>query len=89
MEGLSKGYLSYLDGLTGLHLDKRAETYDFLREVHCDDKLALEQIDIYDSQSPYCRHLELYVFAIKSSDKELIERERAWIDMHYPPTSER
>ncbi len=88
MEGLSKGYLSYLDGLTNLHLEKRAETYEFLREVHCDDRLALEQIDIYDSQSPYCKHFEIYVRALKSSDNEGIEREKAWFEKHYPLTSE-
>ncbi len=86
MEGLSKGYLSYLNGLTNLPLERRAETYEFFREVHCDDKLALEQIDIYDSQSPYCKHFEFYVQAIKSNDKKIIKRERAWFDKHYPLT---
>jgi hypothetical protein len=86
MDGLNKGYLSYLDGLMNLSLEKRAETYEFLREVHGNNKLALEQIDTYDSQSPYCKHFEFYVQAIKSNDKKIIKRERAWFDKHYPLT---
>ena len=84
MEGLNKGDNGFLNGLIDEPIEKRREPYTQFRQKYRDEPLALEQIDVYDMESPYRQHWRFYRDAIHSGDVYTLEIEQQWLMEHYP-----
>ena len=89
MEGLSPQHHGFLNGLVDKTLKERRRTYAYFRESYKNNPLALEQIDIYDGESPHGRHINLYRDAFKNRDEDSQQREEAWFAENYPLSTQR
>tara|TARA_Y100000310_G_C20472694_1_gene710863 strand:- start:119 stop:388 length:270 start_codon:yes stop_codon:yes gene_type:complete len=87
MKGLNLAHHKYLNELVHETLEKRVEIYNKIREIYCDDKLALEQIDIYDCQSQYNKHKRIYLNALKNNNEKIILKEEEWFIKNYQLTN--
>ncbi len=86
-EGLTPKHHRYLNTLVHETKEEKREIYDRLREQYQGNPLALEQIDIYDTESPYGQHMIRARDAFKSGDETVIQREEAWFKANYPLTT--
>ena len=89
MEGLTPRHHEFLNGLVDKTLEERRQIYKKFRKICEKNPLALEQIDIYDRESPYVQHVRFYLDAFKSRNAVAIEREEAWFAKHYPLTTKK
>ena len=59
------------------HGHVRRLRFEELRVQYKDDKIALQQIDVYDGATPYHNHFRALRDALVRSDKDTISREEA------------
>lgn len=55
-----------------------------LRSEYAGDKVALQQIDVYDGRTEYHDKLQEFIQAIKSKDSKKEAELQAWFDKNYP-----
>lgn len=65
-------------------VEERRRVFADARTRYKDDGVALQQIDVYDPDSPYRPHILAFRDALETGDKETQEREKAWLREHYP-----
>ena len=63
------------------------EFYDNFRRIYKEDKVAQQQIDVYDPNSPYFKHALAHRDAVVAGDLEGIAHEESFFRQHYPDIS--
>ena len=79
-DGLSREHHSELNRV----LDVEPSRYDELRTLYKDDPVALQQIDVYDTSSPYGLKLQQFIEACKTNNEPLIRELERWFAENYP-----
>ena len=89
MEGLKPEHHGFLNGLVNKTLEEKRQIYSRFRQTYQGNPLAVEQIDIYDGESPHSTHIRIYRDALKSGDETATQREEVWLAQNHPLTSKR
>lgn len=90
MAGLKPNHHGELNGWAFHHgqpEEQRLARLSQLRSEYADDSLALEQIDIYDGDSPYHPKIREYRDALKGGDDAKQAELEAWFAQNYPLTN--
>ena len=84
--GLSPEHQTELNGFGTVPDEVRRERYAALRQEYSDNALALEQIDVFDSTSPYGVARREYRIAILNGDNLRQTELDLWFKDNYPLT---
>jgi hypothetical protein len=84
LRGLSDEHMTELNRLGGVPDEVRGPIYERRRADYANRPYALEQIDIFDSSSPYGVALNLYKDTLKGDDTHGQEILIAWFAENYP-----
>ncbi len=82
--GLSPKDHGFLNGLNLLPIEERRKIYAEKRSLYAGDKVALQQIDVYDGDTLYHTQLRKFTDALKSGDTKTEAELQAWFDENYP-----
>ncbi len=58
--------------------------YDELRRQYAGDKVALQQIDVYDPRTQYHDKLSEFVEALKAGNEKSAQKLAGWLNKNYP-----
>ena len=64
--------------------EERRKIFAAKREEYAHDKVALQQIDVYDGESPYHPKFREYRDALRSGNQSKITELEAWLKANYP-----
>lgn len=81
--GLSRRDHGYLNSW-GTIRNATPETYGSLRRQYSGNRRALQQIDVYDDNSPHAQAMRAYRKALKSGDVNAQRQWEAWFRTWYP-----
>lgn len=62
----------------------RSRALAALRRIYKDDPAALQQIDMFDPDSPFSTHVCAYRAAQREDRRRDAEQELKWLRVHYP-----
>jgi len=64
---------------------KRKELLNSMRKKYKNNPYALEQLDIFDKDSPYKIHFRIFKNAFwKTKDESVVKKELKWLAENYP-----
>ena len=79
-------YFNYLND-PNCTLEENRQKYFEMRQKYANDTLALQRVDVFDSESPYWPKYEEYRAALLSKNTERITEIEAWFRENYPNLS--
>ena len=87
--GLTESHRRQLKGsaFRSRPMEERMIVYQEFRELYRANPLALEQIDIFDSNSPYHEHRETLITALRKGNEKIKKTEVIWFSENYPLTT--
>ena len=84
-QGLSPKDHGYLNNLNLLSAGKQRRIFAVKRKEYAGDPVALQQIDVYDGESPYSPKIREYCDALSANNNPtLIAELEAWFKTNYP-----
>jgi len=62
--------------------------YDELREVYATDRVAQQQIDVYDPDTAYHTHIRRFRDAVRDGNADVEAKEHKWLKQYYPDVTQ-